>query len=46
MKKEYQSPELDLVLFETNRQIMENELSQVDPDPFGDDDYGLSLIHI
>ncbi len=32
MKKEYQSPELEVVLFETNRQIM--VASETDPDPF------------
>lgn len=36
MKKAYQAPELEVVLFESDCRIMGNEASVVDPDPFAE----------
>ena len=38
MKKAYQHPEMDTVLFESNVSIMAAGTSSVDPDPFDDAD--------
>lgn len=36
MKKAYQAPELEVVLFESDCRIMGSEDSVVDPDPFAE----------